>query len=105
MCALVAGMEVENGAPRRVTDGLRDDGDGVSEPIGFDIHGEQASVVRLRLERHRAREPPALERIDRVGADIGADVDEHSVRRQPVAGREHGDRLVNLAPLPFAMPH
>ena len=67
---LVARVEVKRSDSGRLTAGFRHDGDGVGEPVGLDIHGKEPRVARLRLERHRAREPPALERIDRVGADI-----------------------------------
>ena len=48
---------------------------------------------------------PLLERIDRVGADIGADVDEHRLRREPAFGGEHGHGLIDLAALIAAVPH
>ncbi len=75
------------------------------KPFASMFIASRRGVARLRLERHRAREPAALERIDRVGADIGADVDEHRIRREPPLRHQHSDGLVDLAALITAVPH
>ena len=103
--SLVARMKVQRGSSGGLARCLRNDRDCVREPVRLDIHGEQPRVLRLRLERDRASKASGAQRVDRVGADIGADIDEHGAGRKPAIRRQHGHGLIDLAPLPAAVPH
>ena len=105
VCALVARVQMQHRGPGGLAGRLRHDRHGGRKPVRLDVHGQQPRILRFRLEGDRARKSSGAQRVDRVGADIGADIDEHRVRRKPAAGGQHGHRLVDLAALPAAVPH
>ncbi len=98
-------VKMQHRGARPIAGRLRHDDGGLREPIRLEVHREQARIARRRLEGDGAREAFGAQRIDGVGADMGADIDEHRIRRQATGRRQHLDRGIDLAPLPFAVPH
>ena len=76
-------MQMQHCRARRRAGSLAHHHHGLREAVRLEIHGEQLGIARLRLKGDRARKPPGAQGIDRVGADMGAHIDEHGLGRQP----------------------
>src|SRR5499427_5192571 len=101
----IARVKMQHGGARRGAGRLGHDHGRVEQPVRLEIPGEQVGVARRGLEHDGAREAAGAQRIDRVRADMGADVDEHRIRRQALRGGQYVDRGIDLAALPAAVPH
>jgi len=101
----IARVKMQHGGARRGAGRLGHDDGRLRQAVRLQIPDEQVCIARLGLERDGAREAAGAQRVDRVRPDMGADVDEHRVRRQALRGGQDVHRGIDLPALPPAVPH